>query len=44
MKGAQKVKVMMKRGGGILHDHMEKMIQQSNFIDEENPEQEEKGI
>lgn len=41
--GEQKVRIMMKRGGGILQDHMDKMIEQSNLVDEESQEQEEKG-
>ena len=36
MKGQQKVRVMMRRGGGILQEHMYNMIQQSNLMDDES--------
>ena len=39
VKGARKVAIMMKRGGGMMQEHMLTMINDSNLIDHTHPEE-----
>ena len=44
VKGARKVAVMMKRGGGMMQEHMLTMINDCNLIDHTHPEERGKWI